>query len=208
MPTESIPLVTAIMPTRGRRGWAVEALRMFEAQTYPAKQIVIVDDFSDPSFEEAPPDVVYVLAPGLTIGGKRNLACSRADGQIICHWDSDDMYGPERIASQVAQLLASEADLVGYHIMPFIESDGQRRDFMYHGSPSYPIGVSLMYWRDSWAAKPFPAENIGEDSAFLAGRKCAAFDGSDGLIVARIHNGNTSEKRQYFHLTHQWRLQA
>lgn len=206
MPSE-YPLVSCIMPTRGRRAWAAEALQMFQHQTYPNKELVIVDDFADPSFEQAPADTVYIVAPSSTIGGKRNLACSRASGQIICHWDSDDMYSPERIASQVAQLLASEADLVGYHIMPFVEADGQRRTFMYHGSISYPIGVSMMYWRDSWAAKPFEAVNVGEDSAFLAGRKCAAFDGSDGLIVAQIHGGNTSEKRQYFHLTHQWRLQ-
>jgi glycosyltransferase involved in cell wall biosynthesis len=200
-----LPIVSAIMPTRGRHGWAADAVRMFHEQTYPNKELVIIDDAAEPSFIHPPSGAIYQRAPRVTIGAKRNIAVSASGGPVICHWDSDDKYAKDRIESQVGQLLESGADLIGYNRMQFEESDGQFRRFIYEGAPDYCIGVSLMYWREFWEAKPFSDQNEGEDSSFAVGPNCRAFDGSDGKIVARIHWGNTSDKRKWFHLTNQWR---
>jgi glycosyltransferase involved in cell wall biosynthesis len=198
-------LVTAIMPTRGRQRWASEALAMFLAQDYPLKELVIIDDLSDPSFLHPPEGAIYERAGRLNIGAKRNLACSRANGDVICHWDSDDMYRPDRISSQLERLIASNADLVGYNAMDFVDASTGKR-YEYHGTPGYCIGVSMMYWRDSWQKRPFDPIDVGEDNAFMAGRTCVSSE-SDGQIIARIHDGNTSDKRQHMN-TKQWRLKA
>jgi len=38
-------------------------------------------------------------------GAKRNLACERARGQFIVHWDDDDWYPASRVRVQIRALL-------------------------------------------------------------------------------------------------------
>ncbi len=187
------------MPTRGRHGWAADVLRMFHEQTYSNKEIVIIDDAADPSFIHKPLGVIYDRAPHMNIGAKRNLACSRATGAIICHWDSDDTYRPDRVETQVQQLLSSEVDLVGYNSLLFEEADGALGRYEFRSlDPNFCAGVSMMYWRDSWARHPFdPKEDVGEDHTFMLTRTRRGFE-HEGRIVARIHWGNTADKRSHF----------
>ena len=192
MPTS--PLVSAIMPTRGRQQWACDAVEMFQRQTWPNKELIVIDDRMDPSFPHGlkREGVEYHIGPRQTIGGKRNLAVSRSHGDIIIHWDSDDIYADDRVEHQVKLLMASGADMVGYNVMHFIrEATGQR--YEYHGMPGYCIGVSQCYWRETWEARQFPDINQDEDNQFFAGRKAVAVD-AEGRITARIHGGNTCDK--------------
>lgn len=201
----SEPLVSAIMPTRGRQGWAADAVRMFQEQTYPHKELVVIDDMNERSFQRGLnlPNVRYFVEPRLTIGQKRNLACSRALGDVLMHFDSDDRYRADRIEHQIALLTGNDVDLVGYNIMEFEDADTGER-WMYHGSR--PIGVSMCYWRETWEERPFSTANVGEDSEFSEARRffvCPA----DGRIIARKHFGNTSKKEPEKNL-HQWRRLA
>jgi glycosyltransferase involved in cell wall biosynthesis len=110
------PLVSCIMPTFNRRSFIPLALACFRAQTYPRKELVVVDDGSDAVADlfHGSPEVRYLRAEGrLTIGAKRNLACLKAQGEIIAHWDDDDWYAPQRLEMQVAPLLAGTADITG-----------------------------------------------------------------------------------------------
>lgn len=201
------PLVSAIMPTRGRAGWAFDAVEMFRAQTYPKKELVVVDDRSEPSFPYGlrDPLIRYHVAGRIPIGGKRNMAVSLSSGEIIMHWDSDDTYTPDRMEHQVAHLIESGAEIVGYHIMPFVDADNGR-EYVYHGLPGYCIGVSQTYWRSTWEARPFPAINQDEDNQFMFNRRAASCD-SEGRIKARIHGGNTCEKRSGINRdSKRWRL--
>jgi hypothetical protein len=169
-------------------------------QTWPWRELVILDDRSSPSFPEAPeiPGCSYYLMERtLSIGAKRNLAVSRSRGQIIAHWDDDDHSDPERIEDQVRRLLESGADVTGYSSMWF--TDG-RRDWLYEAGPSQPgycLGTSLMYRRSYWRAHPFPDVLAGEDNAFIAparaAKKIAAVP-ANGMMVATVHTGNTSRR--------------
>lgn len=194
MPSD-VALTSAIMPTRGRHQWAADAVRMFQEQTWPHKELVVIDDQMDRSFPNglSGPGIQYHLAPRVTIGEKRNLAVSRSLGVIIMHWDSDDIYRADRMEHQVNLLLACGADLTGYYEMEFVDADSGAR-YMYHASPGYAIGVSQCYWRDTWEKMRFDSVNEGEDSNFLNGRAVFCVP-ADGRIIARIHNDNTSDKR-------------
>lgn len=190
------------MPTKGRREWAAEAVEMFIAQTYPLKQIIIVDELKDPSFPDHwrlfdRLDIYfhkYSMTGNVSLGGKRNRACAKASGQIIMHWDSDDRYTPDRMERQVGQLIASGVDMVGYHIMPWFESDGLMRRGVFRGLPEWPLGVSFCYWRDSWENAPFADLQTEEDNEFRDRRTFKSFD-SEGRITMRVHDGNTSDKK-------------
>src|SRR5678816_1554718 len=110
------------MPTRGRAEWARKAVECFQSQTWPDRELVIVDDADCPSFAEPPEGEgirYHQMFRQMTIGAKRNIAVSRAAGDIIIHFDDDDWSAPERMEDQVTRLVASGVGLTGYHSMIF-----------------------------------------------------------------------------------------
>lgn len=191
---------------------AVQAWECFFAQTYEAKQLVILDDEQEPSFpvfgvNSLDPDgvVIYIRIPDhLTIAMKRNLCCRAAHGEIIAHWDSDDWSAPERLTQQVEELERSGKAVTGYHSMLFCDGVEVHH---YTGLDKYAIGTSLCYRKSWWESHPFAETEIhngsvrpriiGEDNQFSR----VAFEADEivtrdakGMMVARIHAGNTSRK--------------
>ncbi len=192
-------LVSAILPTRGRREFARQALESFLDQTYPEKELLILDDIDDPSFPDGVPHghrILRWLSNSRLIAKKRNDLCGYAAGPIIMHFDSDDWSAPDRMADQVERLEMSGAAVTGYHSILFFDG----RVFKYIGSPNYAVGTSLAFTKEWWAKFPFPEnvqDGIGEDNEFVCnaynrGRLCSVDGGS--MIVARVHVDNTSKK--------------
>lgn len=110
------PLVSCVMPTFNRRAFIPLTLACFRSQTYPHKELVVVDDGLDPVADLLAElrDVRYLRVPRrMTIGAKRNLGCREARGDIIAQWDDDDWYAPDRLARQVAPILSGAADITG-----------------------------------------------------------------------------------------------
>lgn len=193
------------MPTRGRQQWAEQAIYSFMLQTYPNKELIIVDDSNDPSFTAVPESdwpIQYSVSPSRSIAEKRNMACGFASGDIICHWDSDDWSDPDRLAYQVTLIEGSRKSVAGFCSLLFhVEQTGQA--FKYVNQPNvFALGTSLCYLKSFWEQHPFRPDpnalpNVGEDSQFV---KAALHQGElisvDGgsLMVARIHSSNTSPK--------------
>jgi len=193
-------LISAIMPTRARPLFITAALDCFISQTWYEKELVILDDSDCPSFA-TPPQIegvrYYRMAQRLAIGAKRNICCSRAEGDVICHWDDDDYSSPYRMEEQAERLIKTGAMVTGYHSMRF--TDGARW-WQYAGSEKdYALGTSLMYRREYWEAHPFPADkNVGEDSDFIHPARQAgtiACGDADGFMWARNHSQNTDERK-------------
>lgn len=200
--------VTAIMPTRGRCEWALQALRSFLAQTHDDKEIVIVDDADERSFASRPVDpegldrIRYqILDRRLSIPEKRNHCCELASGDVIMHWDSDDWSAKSRMADQLARLEKSELAVGGYYAMLFWDHQN-RLGYRYKGSVNYAIGTSLAYRREWWSDHKFrfpPDVGHGEDNEFVRmAREAAQIQCADAgpLMVARIHAGNTAVKNR------------
>jgi glycosyltransferase involved in cell wall biosynthesis len=113
---EVVPLVSCIMPTFNRRAFVPRALELYAAQDHSRRELVIVDDGDDAigDLVTGMNGVRYIrLESRRTIGGKRNIACARARGAIIAHWDDDDWYGPSRLSAQIAPILDDRADITG-----------------------------------------------------------------------------------------------
>lgn len=190
-------LISCIMPTRGRPQFVCRALEAFFAQTWPWKELVILDDRDCRSFDHPPlfQSVQYhLLEQRLQIGAKRNLAVSRAAGQIIAHWDDDDYSAPGRLEDQVMHLIDSAAMVTGYHSMTFV--DGERL-WLYRHTPPYAIGSSMMYRREFWREHPFPDQQIMEDQHFQAAANSMGVLVSveaGEMMLASIHPDNTSPR--------------
>ncbi|MEU8823181.1 glycosyltransferase family A protein [Streptomyces sp. NPDC048636] len=103
------PLVSCLMVTKDRPGFAARAVRCFLAQTHAPAELVVVDDGTDDTLARhldalADPRIRHhrTPRPGLTLGEVRNLAVELAAGPYVCQWDDDDVYDPERLEVQLA----------------------------------------------------------------------------------------------------------
>src|SRR6266508_6587563 len=123
------------MPTANRRSFVGKAIEYFRRQVYPNKELIILDDGIDPIEDLVPCEnnIFYVrLTPRLSVGAKRNLACDKAQGEIIVHWDDDDWHATHRISYQVESLLQTNADVCGINTLLFYDQrNGQAWRYSY-----------------------------------------------------------------------------
>lgn len=115
------PLISCLMVTRGRHQLARLAIASFLQQTYPKRELVVVDDDSDSRLSDwieaqASPLVRLVRLPdrGCPLGELRNLAVEQARGAYVCQWDDDDLSDPVRLEVQLQTLMGtgSQASLL------------------------------------------------------------------------------------------------
>jgi glycosyltransferase involved in cell wall biosynthesis len=199
--SSDVPLVSCIMPTFDRRPFIPQAIRCFLGQDYPNLELIVLDDGTDPVADLMPSDprVVYLrLTERKSVGAKRNLACERARGEYIVHWDDDDWYPSSRVRVQIGALRARGADVCGTSVV-YYHDPAQRRAWCYRYSSS-PVtwvgGNTLAYRREAWARVKFPEIQIGEDSQFVWRFPAhAVVDLRDpSLCVGTVHAGNVSPK--------------
>jgi len=85
----------------------------FDRQTWPHRELVIVDSSSEP-FQIAGRDNVRVVPSplGTSVGRKRNLAVHEARGEVITWFDDDDWQHPDKLAMLI-EALCDEAPYAG-----------------------------------------------------------------------------------------------
>lgn len=196
-------LVSCILPTKNRAAFIPFAIQCYQSQTYPTKELVILDNGNDGTETLIPndPTIRYAKVPGkLTTGDMRNVCANWSKGDIICHFDSDDWSAPERVTDQVTRL-GEFGVLTGYHDMIFYdERDGKCYQWhMPHSPARFALGTSMCYRKIWWRYHPFPSIQIGEDIRFFrrAMREAYRFVTSvsaGSMMVARVHNHQTSRK--------------
>lgn len=110
---DSTPKISCLLVTAaGRLEHFERSLRCYEDQTYPNRELVIVN--------EGPPEYQHMLAERVkhrsdvrleflrgryTLGGLRNIAVGLAFGDLWVQWDDDDFNMPNRLAVQSHYLL-------------------------------------------------------------------------------------------------------
>lgn len=110
-------LVSAVMVSRGNIEFISRSIRMFIAQSWPYKELVLVTDKVSEelyNLSSAFGGLIQLIeAPsGLNLGDYRNISVARARGNFICQWDDDDFYHRDRISSMMSVLFSSDADAV------------------------------------------------------------------------------------------------
>jgi len=201
-PVSSGPLVSCIMPTCDRRHLVPQAIHYFLRQDYANRELIIVDDGADAVADLVPQDsrISYVrLAQRQTIGAKRNLACERARGEIIVHWDDDDWMADWRLTYQVNALAGAKGIACGLSSLLYYDPR-HNRAWMY----TYPerqrrwvAGNTLCYHKELWRRHQFLQVNQGEDTRFvwsLPESSIVALT-DHKFYVAAVHEKNSSPKR-------------
>jgi len=124
-------LVSVIIPTYNRAALVGRAIESALAQTYPHKQIIVVDDGStDHTADRVKgyPGVEYVYRPNGGQAAARTTGLGVAKGSIIASLDSDDVWEPVFLERAVAAMATLSLDFVfinWYQQMP----DGRVIDY-------------------------------------------------------------------------------
>ena len=193
------PRISCLMPTADRREFLATSIACFLDQTYPWRELVVIDDGDQPIADlvAGRPGMRYVrLAQRTVLGTKRNIAAEIATGELLAHWDDDDWSHPERLARQVAALHDS-VDVCGLNDMLWWEPSSQRAwRYRYPGCRPWVAGNTFAYHKDAWRRSPFPAQSVGEDTAFLwgSGRFSIRPLNDLSLVVGTIHGRNSCRK--------------
>jgi glycosyltransferase involved in cell wall biosynthesis len=199
-------LVSCVMVTRDRYPFAQLAIEAFRRQTYPNRELVVLQDGADTRLLEEieaarDPMIRAVRMPtdGLSLGELRNRVIAAARGPFVCQWDDDDLYDPARIATQLAALKAVEGDacFLGRWLMwmPLSRRLGATLPHLWEGS---------MLARKS-ALPPYASLTHAEDSTVtyqLQQRSRIALVNMPRLYLYAIHGRNAWAAD---HFETQWR---
>ena len=108
--TARAPDVSVIIPAYNTAGYVAGAVASVLAQTYTSYEIIVVNDGSPDSEAMgralAPyrDRITYIVQKNTGVSAARNYAIAIARGRYIAFLDSDDVWEPEYLASQVAVL--------------------------------------------------------------------------------------------------------
>lgn len=111
------PLISCLavtLPVAERFAFLTRSITDYQRQTHRNRELILVLNGGDPAVARRIRDHVAALrdpgirlvepAGSLTLGALRNISIEHARGEIICQWDDDDLYHPERLARQLEAL--------------------------------------------------------------------------------------------------------
>jgi len=105
------PLVSILIPAHNAAPWIAESIRSAVAQSWPRKEIIIVDDGSKDNtlavaLQYASKELKVISQENQGAAAARNNAFSRAQGDYIQWLDADDLLAPDKIARQMEVIQA------------------------------------------------------------------------------------------------------
>ncbi len=213
-----LPLVSCLMLTADRLPMAIRSVRCFAKQTYPRVELVIVST-GDRAYRRALEQHldkhgifgrIVTANAASSLGALRNLSLDAAAGDIICQWDDDDCYHPDRILRQFEQMTQQAAQACfltdNLHLL---EPD---RNLYWidwtRGAKPEPwfrlFPPTLMMFNDDRFryVETGPDAHLGEDLA-IAAQLCrevpvAMLDGMGWLYLYVFHGGNTCSRQHHY----------
>lgn len=204
-----LPTVSAILvfSDRNRLRRARKAVNQFVAQSYPNKQIIIVNasdlDITNVQHREV---LELKFNPGTTsvpntVGELRNYALSKATGDLVFpFWDDDDVYDPDLLAFLVAARSPNKAVMLSAQIRIDIKNSVAYVHREAEGIPN----TLLCPKTDA----TFPEQTGGEDFAFVQHHwalNSTVVDSSAwplNTLLMRVHDGNNVKPAAEFMVGH------
>jgi glycosyltransferase involved in cell wall biosynthesis len=169
-------MISCIMITQpSRLDYQRKAVSDFYGQSYPRRELVIVEDEND----------------GTTLGELRNRGVERAKGDIICVWDDDDRHHPDRLADQLQTMADADVcllDQVTLHCQCGFQGPSMKRLWE----------CTMMARKD--ALPPYPHIETHEDWHLvkqLRQERVIRTHHDPDLYLKLYHGGNTLSGRHY-----------
>jgi glycosyltransferase involved in cell wall biosynthesis len=202
------PLVSVVVPTRDSARTVARCLVSLRAQTWPAVELIVVDNGSrDGTWEVAAGLADVALRAGPERSAQRNLGIRRAAGEWVLWVDADMVLAPDALERSLAAARAADAQAV---FLPEASTGSgfwascralERR--CYAGEPR--IEAPRLVRADVLGrAGGFEAANTGTEDAALRNRLLAAgvrLTWADTVVVhdeGRLRLGAVLGKRFYY----------
>ena len=181
-------MISCICPTYNRlpyhRHLIEEAIESFLRQTYPNKELIVVNDCPGQELVCEAPGVRVVNVPErfANLGDKRNAGHQLAQGELFCPWDDDDISLPWRLSLSVE--LLGDADYLNPDTSWRMEGDEYLIDPATHIYPK-----SIFTRRAYEAVGGYEPISYGED---------------EWLENAILAQGRHASRRSHHLQRHQW----
>ncbi len=209
----SLPKISCLTVTLNRLVQLKQAIRCYCDQTYPNRELVIVTEGTQ-RYRQAIADYLQALGRSdirlvpleggpYNLGKVRNRALDAAAGELICQWDDDDLYHPERLRLQYEQMAHEQAQAC--YMTDQLHFFARERELYWidwrrggHSTGVWElIPGTLMMARDSRFRYPEtgPDALAGEDTALLNALygqvKIARLRDAGHLYIYTYHGSNT-----------------
>lgn len=213
------PLISCLTVTAGRLILLKQAIQCYIDQTYPRRELVIVTAGTS-AYQQAikrhlhdldRPDIRLVVVdnPQATLGHLRNVSLDNAHGEVVCQWDDDDLYHPDRVQMQFDAMINADAraSYLSDHLQFFVmEQDlywvNWRHDGILDDSERL-MPASLMMYQDPRLRYPEVGKecNVGEDNAIRRQLRrlfsVAELSDHGHLYLYRYHGRNTLNRAHH-----------
>lgn len=213
------PLVSILIPAYNAQPWIAESIRSALGQTWPNKEVIVVDDGStDRTLQIArqfeTKGVRVVTQPNQGAAAARNTAFSLSSGDYIQWLDADDLLSPHKVTHQMEQ-----ADQAKDRRILFSSPWGS---FRYRPSKAKFIPSAL--WFDltptEWLIRKWEGHLHVQTATWLVSRELTEAAGpwdprlvvdDDGEYFARVIDASSSirfipDSRVYYRITPSTRL--
>lgn len=162
-----------VLTTRDRPRLLPVALACYRHQTYPYRELIVVDDGAafpaDAEAVAAAGGRLIQVEPGTPLGTKLNRGVGQARGPLCQKMDDDDWYAPQFLETMVSTLLASRTAVCKptlAFLMPFLFFEIPRWEVRRSVVNNVP-GATLLFALEDWEERPFRALPRDEDVWFL-----------------------------------------
>lgn len=208
------PTVSVIIPVYNGERFLAEAIQSVLRQTLPPGEVIVVDDGSTDGSAAivaalpSPPtiDLILVRQPNQGAAVARNRGILLASGDLVAFLDADDLWQPEKLASQVMQLTQEpNVDAVICHVEGFVEPGGKwppgRDRTLFEARPPMYSFSTLLIHRAALDRVGMldPRRRAGEDTEWFARARDMGLNFAVTpaiLLRRRFHSSNLSHSAE------------
>ncbi len=199
------PSITCVIPVRNGERYIAETLDSVFAQTYPASEVIVVDDGSTDGTRDTVARVGdrvrYIYRDLGNCAAARNLGIKASRGAFLSFLDADDLWHPDKLALQTDHLQTfPDIDMCVGHIQNFLAPEAVHESAgpLDHGSPIVAyVTDTLVVRRPSFHKVGFFDESMPHASTFdwfVRAREVGLRDTllPEVLVRRRLHGSNIS----------------
>lgn len=145
MISDYLPKISCVCVTKNRLDLLKKSIDCYIKQNYQNKELIIVSQDSDENFKQIKEylnivkrsDISLFQVPDyVSLGSLRNTSIEIAKGDLICQWDDDDLYHPDRLITQFQAIRKNAKNLASIYC-----------DFL-----KFFVHAQELYWCD-WCGK-------------------------------------------------------
>ena len=191
--------VSILIPTFNRHRFSELITHNILVQTYPfIKEVIVADDgYDDERLNlKLPYSILYYKVPRMTIGDKRNFLMSKASGDYLAHFDTDDMYSRDYLSSSIFNLIKNGKGLSGSSDMLMLDT-ATKTTYKQRCINMDMLNEATMCYTKSYADTHKFSNTMSSEGISFCEIKEITETPIEEIMVCLAHDSNTVSKKQW-----------